>query len=392
MDKKPKFLLVAPYLPRFDRNSGDFRLFQIIGMIAKSHEITYIAAGDTGENIEDDRRYLSALRDLNITVHSKDASFLGLLLKNRYDVAMLEFYYVAEHYLPRIRMVRPRCPVIVDTVDVHYRRAFTKHDVTKCDTDLYAAEKIKKNELAVYRNADMVITVTEEDAEILKSDCGSLNTRVVPNIHEINAVRVRNENLNLLFVGGFSHDPNVDAVQWLCADIFPLIREALPGVTLTIAGSNPPEAIRQFQSNAIEVTGFVPSLAQYYRKSLLSVAPLRYGSGMKGKVGEAMAHGLPVVTTTIGAQGMGLIHGFDSMISDNAEGFAAAVIELIRDRKLYESVRAKAMEKIRETSSPEIVERKIRLLLSELAAAGAAPMRLGQKFEFLRKYVVGRLG
>ena len=392
MGTKPKFLVIAPYLPRFDKNSGDFRLFQMLGMIAKSHEITYLATGSMGEGPENDRRYHAALTDMGLRVHPLGESFLKHLVQHRYDAAMIEFYYIADHYLPRIKMIQPRCPVIVDSVDVHYRRAFTKYGLTMSIEDLSAAEKIKKYELDVYKKSDMVITVTEEDADILKRDCAGLKTSVIPNIHEIRPLPDLPGNRNLLFVGGFSHDPNIDAVMWLCGEIFPLIREAIPGITLTIAGSNPPEDIRRFQSDTIKVTGYVPSLTPIYRNSIISVAPLRYGAGMKGKVGEAMAFGLPVVTTSIGAQGMGLVHRVNSMISDSPEEFAASVVELIRDKSLYESIRANALDNIRETCSPEIVERKIHLLFSELNDTCAAPICLRDRLEIIKKYVARRLG
>jgi glycosyltransferase involved in cell wall biosynthesis len=231
------------------------------------------------------------------------------------------------------------------------------------------------------------VTVTDEDAKVLKGDCPGLNIKIVPTIHDPALIPQENGNRNLLFVGGFRHDPNVDAVRYFCEQIFPSIRMAVPDCKLIIVGSNPPDEIRRLQSDFIQVTGFAPSLDPFFRNSYISVAPLRFGAGMKGKIGEAMSHGLPVVTTPIGAQGMGLVHRHNAMICDSPSEYAASVVELVRNRGLYEDIRKNAVDHIRNTCGTEVVEEMVNAMMEELESIKPTPMKLREKVSIASNFI-----
>jgi glycosyltransferase involved in cell wall biosynthesis len=142
--------------------------------------------------------------------------------------------------------------------------------------------------------------------------------------------------LDLLFVAGFAHAPNVDAAIWFVNDVFPLIRKRHPGIKLYLVGSNPTEGVRELEGGGVHVTGFVSdeALAGYYRTSKVAVAPLRYGGGMKGKVVEAMRFGIPCVTTPAGAQGFSGTSEFLS-VAEDAASFATAVLRLLDDEEAW---------------------------------------------------------
>jgi len=384
-------LFIAPHLPRFDKYSGDLRMFRLLEILAKRYDVVFIAQENTGEGPAEESRYLAALAKSNIRAHAGEYSLPRILIGRNFKAAIIEFHYIAEHYIPRIRMLRPRCRIVVDTVDIHYRRAFSRYGVTKDPEDLSAAERTKRDEIAVYRKADMVLTVTDEDAEILDADCPGLTMRTVPNIHDPAPLREGNDNRNLLFVGGFSHEPNVDAVLYFCGRIFPAIRQSVPDCTLTVVGSNPPEEIRRLADPAVDIAGFVPTLDPVFRNSYISVAPLRFGAGMKGKVGEAMSEGLPVVTTSIGAQGMGLIHRHNAMVCDSETDFANSVIELFRNRMLYEAIRRNAFEHIRNICGTEAVTGKVGEIMDQLDDMQPKRIGFGERIAlasgFLRKAI-----
>jgi glycosyltransferase involved in cell wall biosynthesis len=383
----PKLLFISPHLPRFDKTAGDLRLYRVLEIFSRDHEIVFLAQEDTGDGRKEDARYLAALAALNIATHVKDYSLVKVLLAHAFKAAIIEFYYIADHYIPRIKILQPKCHVIVDTVDIHYRRAYTKYLVTKNPEDLSGTEKIKREELRVYRKADVIVTVTDDDAEVLNGDCPGLTIRTIPTIHDPALIPQENGNRNLLFVGGFSHDPNVDAVRYFCEQIFPLIHGAVPDCRLIVVGSNPPDEIRRLQSDFIQVTGFAPSLDPFFRNSYVSVAPLRFGAGMKGKVGEAMSRGLPVVTTSIGAQGMGLVHRHNAMICDSPSEYAASVVELIRNRGLYEDIRKNAIDHIRNTYGTVVVGKMLNSMMEELAYIKPTPMKLREKIGFASKFI-----
>jgi glycosyltransferase involved in cell wall biosynthesis len=242
----------------------------------------------------------------------------------------------------------------------------------------------------MYRKADAVITVSEHEKSLLAAELPGLEVAVVPSIHEVDEDAAPGEARtpgSLLFVGGFGHRPNADAVVYFCREVLPLIRRDLPSSPVWIVGdSPPPEVLAMGGLVGVEITGHVPDLRPYLRKAWISIAPLRYGAGIKGKITEAMAAGLPVVTTTIGAEGIGLQHRITALIADSAEDFAGAVIELAQDGALHAELARNALEHARCHYSPgEAGDRLVRLLES-LASRRARRMPLGE-----RARVAGRL-
>jgi len=192
---------------------------------------------------------------------------------------------------------------------------------------------------------------------------------VIPNIHAVGDQPIDRSGRNgLLFVGNFNHPPNVDAIHYFVREVFPLITTVIPDITLTIVGNNPPKEITALDGPRIRVTGYVPSTEPYLRNARVSIVPLRYGAGMKGKIGEAMAHGLPVVTTSIGAEGMGLVHGQTALIADTPREFADAVLALYDDERAWERIAADARQFLRDHYSVEAVETRLAEMLERAAA------------------------
>ncbi len=192
--------------------------------------------------------------------------------------------------------------------------------------------------------ADLVLTVTETDRAEIQRELPEARVAVIPTIHlsrdPAPGFHERRRN-SLLFVGGFAHPPNVDAVLFFCRDVLPLVKLGLPDLEVTIVGDKPPREIQDLRQSGVVVAGWVPELSSLLDSHRVSIAPLRFGAGIKGKIGEALAAGLPVVTTTVGAEGMGLEHEETAMIADSASAFADAVVRLCSDpnlhRKLSES-------------------------------------------------------
>jgi glycosyltransferase involved in cell wall biosynthesis len=182
------------------------------------------------------------------------------------------------------------------------------------------------------------------------------------------------------------HDPNIDAVVYFCEEIFPRIKNVIPEARFTIVGSYPPVEVKNLNNEYITVTGYVPSTTPYLQESYVSVAPLRYGAGMKGKIGEAMAHGLPVVTTTIGAEEW-LIDRENAMIADSPEKFSNAVIELMSDNNLYRKIQHNAIEHIEKHYTPQRVGKTIEHILAELGDIDVRKFSLSRKTSFVFDYV-----
>ena len=386
---KEKLLIIAPLVPLFDRYSGDFRLFNILEMLSKSYDLTYLARERASDTSIDNNKYVSSLENLGIRVYVADYSIKDILGSNSFKAAIMEYYHIAEHYLPRIKLLQPSCPVVIDTVVVHYLRLKRKYEMTKNKDDLQMAEKTKVRELYIYSKADITLTVTDEDARSLLNDNPNITVRILPNVHKLVYPPTTKHRNEIIFVGGFNHDPNIDAVVYFCEDILPRIRKILPEARFTIVGSNPPGHIKALNNDFITVTGHVPSTAPYLERSYVSVAPLRYGAGMKGKIGEAMAHGIPVVTTSIGAEGMGLTNRENILIADSPENFSDAVIELMFDNILYNKIQKNALEHIENNFSPEKVSSKLERILGEMEGLSVKKMSLSFTASFLFNYTLG---
>lgn len=384
---KSKLLIIAPTVPRYDQSSGDLRLNSIVDLLADSYDITFLYCGSSPS----DEKYLDWLRERGVVPCNNKTSVTELMKTNRFSIAVIEFYFVAEYYLPRLKLLHPECRVIVDSVDVHFLRESLRADLTGERSDRKQAKKTRQRELNIYRKADLVVAVTEDDADAVRPACPGVPVGVVPNIHTLNPGSTDPLGNSLLFIGNFAHTPNVDAVLYFTRDVLPRIRAKVPDTTFTVVGGNPPAEIRALQCNYVNITGYVPDTVPYLHASRVSVAPLRYGAGMKGKIGEAMAHGIPVVTTSIGAQGMGVKHRQHILIADSAEGFAEAVVELMSNPSLYASLRENAARHIADHFTPDRVGLKMHALL---AAAGERPprkLKLSDKMTFAYEYIAGVL-
>jgi GT2 family glycosyltransferase/glycosyltransferase involved in cell wall biosynthesis/Flp pilus assembly protein TadD len=367
-------LVMDPFLPRFDKASGSLRLFSIISLMKEmNYHVTYVA-----RNGMEEERYGPILRRMGIEVYAVDPEKLEqygsklnikggdirrIISSRSYDIAYLSFYEIALEYLSVIRLYSPKTKIIVDSVDIHFIREMRMAKLQHNKVLLEEAKKTKKNELSIYGKADAVITVTEQDWDHIKEYLPHKKHFVIPNIHTVdnNTVTIDERN-GLLFIGNFSHPPNEGAVKYFVKEIFPILKQKIPDISFTIVGNNPPQDILAMKSNNIRITGYVPSTEPYLRKARVSIAPLLYGAGLKGKIGEAMAYGLPVVTTTVGAEGFGLTSGENAFIADSPRDFAECIVKLCSDDQLWRRMAAKGKEFIMEHYSPQ----KVRQQLSDM--------------------------
>jgi glycosyltransferase involved in cell wall biosynthesis len=164
----------------------------------------------------------------------------------------------------------------------------------------------------------------------------------------------------------------VDAVQWFFDHRWSTIRSNIPDAELVIIGSGPPEAIRLLQSENTIVEGHVKDLSKYFDGAVASVAPLRYGAGVKGKIVTSMHYGCPVVTTGIGAEGMGLTHGVEVLIGNDPLEFSQLVIDLCRDHQLRDRLVCNAAAYVNKRYSRESVASTMLAILSKLGVQAPA--------------------
>lgn len=363
-----KILIISSYIPMPDRASGELRFYTLLKLIAELHQVTLCPFNLEGQNKEMGeaaiKNYIEKLENINICLGSTDV--LTTLRNEQFDLVIFEFYHTVCRYIDFVRFHQPQARVLIDSVDIHYNRFSSKAILTGKPSDFEYAETVKQQELAAYQQADLIIVVTEDDGLLLKKYAPHAQISILPNIHRIPEFITAQPPYNkLLFVGSFKHEPNVDAVLYFCDEIFPLLLEMNSSFTLEVIGPNPPESVQALQSDNIFIRGFVDSLDGYYRKAHISVAPLRFGAGMKGKIGEALSFGLPVVTTEIGAEGFGLSPGENILVAKTPIDFAESILKLSQDNQLYKKLSTNGYSFIKNNYSEEATRVRLSKLINQ---------------------------
>lgn len=284
----------------------------------------------------------------------------------RYHFVILSRPDTVLRYLPVVRANAIQAEVIYDTVDLHWVRLERALSVSFDSETRKQADFYKKLELLSVSCTDLTLAITAEEKEQLLMERPDSRIEILPNIHEIEpGSKSFSDRHGLMFIGGFWHDPNEDAIVYFADEILPLIVEQLPDVVLYVVGSNMPESIKSLESEHIKPIGFVPDVSGYFESCRVFVSPLRYGAGMKGKVGQSIAFGLPVVTTSIGAEGMLLENGRTALIADTPEEFSAAIVQLYTDKALWKMIASNALQHLEANYSMHSARSRIEEIFSQ---------------------------
>ncbi|MFM6733529.1 MAG: glycosyltransferase [Microcystis panniformis] len=366
---KPTILVIDSYVPLYDRESGCVRLLNILKLLLNlGYSVIFFP-----DNGYPEQPYTSVLQQLGIEViygtpqrynlEEKLIKYLPLI-----DGVWLCRPELCDKYMDLIRL-KTKAPITYDTIDLHFLRLKRQKDYLdpSYQNTSWSWETYQKLELNYANQAEATVVVTEDEKQVLSS-LGVKNVWVIPNIHEEISLSEKvafDQRSGLVFIGSYNHPPNIDAVKWLCLEIMPLVWASRPDITVNLLGSNLKDEVKELANDQVIVTGYVPEVEPYFQKSRVFVAPLRFGAGMKGKIGQSLSLGLPTITTRIGAEGMGLIDHQDVLIADTAEEFACAVIELYDNRELWQKLADNSLETIKRYQ-PATVQTNLQALLSNL--------------------------
>lgn len=268
------------------------------------------------------------------------------------DIVQVYRFETLRRTLPILRRVVPQTPVIFHNMDLHYLRMEREAHVARNESLAAEAATMKQAELSLIRAVDCTITHSTHERDLLASEVPGAPVAVWPFMFDVRGTkRGFSERSGYGFLGGYRHKPNIDAVVYFLKEIFPRIRKADPSAVFYVIGANPPDELRALNSSHVVVTGMIEDLADVLDKIRVFVCPLRIGAGVKGKVSVAMAYGLPVVTTSIGAEGIELEDGRNVVIADDPAVFAKAALRLHRDAALWQSISAEGMALVAEKHS-----------------------------------------
>jgi O-antigen biosynthesis protein len=353
-------------VPTPDRDAGSARMLHILRALSEWCHPVLITTSKQERSAYETRLHGEGIETASAL------NLRRLMRERRFRAAVVSRPEVAEALLKPIRRADPRVKIVFDTVDLHFVRLAREAELTGDAALKRKAERYRKTETRLARASDLVWFASSADQEALERVAPGVPSAVVPTVHPPRGCGLPfAAREHLFFVGSFRHRPNVDAVHFFAREILPLVRESLPGVEFLVAGGDAPPALGDYEAAGVRLLGYVPDIAPLFACSRVFVAPMRFGAGMKGKIGDALSHGLPVVTTHIGAEGMSLRDGEEALLADTAGEFAAAVVRLYRDEALWGRLASNAHAHAERHFSPRVVGRIVNDSVRGLLEPGA---------------------
>jgi glycosyltransferase involved in cell wall biosynthesis len=384
-----KVLFVTPYNPANPTFGGALRIFHILNQLCKRHDVTVTGFSEPGGELLLAQQ-IPTLQGKIHFVKNPYSSFAErwnqavslfsshcrwhrairlsplqevinrILEKEKFDVIHCEFPDMAFHKFNSNAMK------VMDAHNVEYdnlrRMAKVKNNPLRRFYYRHESEKLKRDEIAICREQDAIFTTSERDKELFQKDVPGVPKFVIPNGVDLNYMKTTGtepENHSLVFVGVMTYVPNNDGISWFLDEIFPRIVSKIPGAKIYIVGKNPPASIANRASNNIVVTGFVDDVRPIIEKSSVYVVPLRMGGGTRLKIMEALALEKPIVTTSIGCEGIDVEHRESVLIADQPELFAESVIELMRDQELANRLAKNGYELVQQQYGWDFIGKKL---------------------------------
>lgn len=370
-------LVIDHRVPMWDRDSGSLRMLGIIeALIGLGARVTFLP--DNLARVQPYTRYLQRL-GIEVWYSPVDVKAELAAIGPSLRTAILCRPHAAGHWLDAVREFAPGARVVYDTVDLHWLREGRRSAIEapnvgaltgsngSIDPDSISpkAKSLRELELAMIRATDVTLVVSDCERVQVERDVPGSNVLVVPNVHDVeDYVPPFERRSGILFVGSFEHVPNIDAAIRLVTEVMPPVWRELGDVHVTIVGTGPPLEVQALASQLVDVTGWVEDLKPLLERSRVMVAPLDYGAGLKGKVTQCLAAGLPVVTTPVGAEGLMTSDGEAILIAGDTRELAERVVHAYRDDKLWQSLSASGQSLVSRFCSREFIAHQMRLLLT----------------------------
>jgi GT2 family glycosyltransferase/glycosyltransferase involved in cell wall biosynthesis len=266
---------------------------------------------------------------------------------SKYDLVLVCRANILEYALPIITSHCLGKPVIFHTADLHFLRLEREAKLSKDWAIEKKAEEYRKLEPWLIEQTDLTIVHGDYEKDLLVSMGVNSNKIVVsPLLIDVpSSSPSYSEREGIVFVGGFNHTPNIDAVKYLCDEIMPLLLEKDPEIILSVVGSNVTQEVLDMETDNVRVIGYVPNIDPVLGSSKLSIAPLRFGAGLKGKVAKSMACGTPVIGSSVAIEGMDLVHEKDYLLAESPETTVEQIIKLYRDKNSWERLSHQSRKK-----------------------------------------------
>ncbi|MCP3909871.1 MAG: glycosyltransferase [Actinomycetia bacterium] len=329
-------LVIDARMLKPDHDAGALRMFHILRLLRQAgHQVTFLP-----QNLLREEPYGRSLEREGIQVvtspHIGSVSEFLAAHAGDYDTILMSRLEVVERCLVDARAANPDARLVFDTVDLHFLREERELEIRGVNTLDRSPTTTRQQELLAVRSVDCTIVCSSAEKELLAELAPRASVAVVPTVtDEPRTPGGPNGRRDLLFVGSFQHPPNADGITWFATEVLPLVHKDLPDTVLHIVGSNPSNAVLDLADPTVRVHGYVPSLDRFYETARVCLAPLRFGAGVKGKISEALARGVPVAATSTAAEGMGLAAGTEVLVGDSPDELAQVVVQLLTDSQMW---------------------------------------------------------
>jgi glycosyltransferase involved in cell wall biosynthesis len=356
----------------WDRDAGSLRMLEIVrSLLRLGYGVTF--APDNLARFEPYTRELQRL-GVEVIYGPFDPPLVLAEIGPSLTAAILSRPHPASRWLDSVREFAPSALVIYDTVDLHWVResrrfALTQPALSESNGAISAlgpkARALFELELAMVRASDLTVAVTEDERAQLLTQVPGARITIIPTIHEVAThVPSAGRRRGLLFVGGFEHPPNVDAATYLVREVMPHVWRHRPEVSVSIVGGSAPREVEALASSRVDVRGWVADLQPLLDSARAMVVPVRFGAGVKGKITQGLAAGVPIVTTTVGAEGLTGQGGDNMLVGDTAEALAECIVRVMDDDALWQSLSTGGLQLVADRCSLEILDKRLNEMLA----------------------------
>lgn len=367
-------LVVHKRMPAFDRDSGSQDIDYTIQFLLRSGwKVTFLAQEEQGVAEE---RHAHRLRQMGVATHAGFGVADELLRSNDFDLAVIAFWELASELLPPLRAQSPDTRVVIHSIDIHFLRDARRSFGRKTSLERTFGDEAAR-ELNAYNAADAVIAVSDKERELLAEFLGESRVFTLPLAENIErSPHPLEARQGMYFVGNFRHPPNCEAVEYLCAEVLPLLDpELLARHPLTVLGNWLDRVKLHIDpaTSGVQLVGWVPSVQPYIAWSRLGVVPLLHGAGVKRKVIQSMMAGTPVITTPVGAEGLDLVQGEHALIAVDGADLAAGITRALTDDDLWHRLANAGADHVDARHGVELVERRFLEIVDSVMARRRRP-------------------
>jgi GT2 family glycosyltransferase len=359
-------LVIDHHVPMADRDSGSLRMFQILKLLHElGHRVTFIP-----DNLADIPPYTGELQKRGIKVvhypYIRKVRDYLMAHGSELDAVVLSRCNFAHKNIAEVRMYAPQSRIIFDTVDLHFLREQSEARLTGDPEVQRKAQETQRREYDLIEEADETWVVSSTEQRLLQGTSPNKSIQLVSNIVDVPGSRTPFAlRRDWLFIGGFQHPPNIDAVLFFLEEVYPLVSEHLADAKFYIIGDKAPPEIVALANDNIIVAGLQRDVRPFFDSVRLSVAPLRFGAGVKGKINQSMAFGVPVVATSLAVEGTQLLNREEILVADEPGDFAQAVIELYESEGLWNRISENGLKRTRALYSTDVARTKLEFLFSD---------------------------